>query len=258
MAHEVAIAAEIQAQLLPKNIPQLPGFEMMAYYRPSLDVGGDYYDFLQIDKDHIGLVVADVSGKGIPGALVMVNARAYFRSIASRYINPVEVAVQLNRLLYQDIPRGMFVTMFYCVLDLNSKIFNCVSLGHNPLVLWRADTKNCHTVNPEGMALGFAKGPIFESCLKPQSVQLKLGDRLVIYTDGIVESMNHEKQLYGSQRFYREVKEYADFESSEFVGKIVKSVEEHQGKALQHDDITLVTTRVVAESGSINPRSIVA
>jgi serine phosphatase RsbU (regulator of sigma subunit) len=246
LEHELAIAADIQENLMPKKIPQVPGYEITAYYKPSQDVGGDYYDFIEIDRDHIGLLVADVAGKGVPGALVMVATRAYIRSEASKSTNIGEVVRRVNALLYEDIPRGMFVTMYYSILDLTKNSINCVSVGHNPLVLYRHATQSCHIVNPNGIALGIDRGPIFERTVKEQQVQLMPGDRFVIYTDGLVESMNKEHQLYGSQRFYRKVKECADRESSEFISMVVKSVEEHQGDAVQHDDITIVTARMVA------------
>lgn len=256
LEHELAIAADIQENLMPKKIPQIQGFEITAYYKPCQDVGGDYYDFIEIDKDHVGLLVADVAGKGVPGALVMVATRAYIRSEASKSINPREVAARINALLYEDIPRGMFVTMYYCILDLSKNLLNCVSVGHNPLVLWRAATNSCHIVNPNGIALGIDRGPVFERTVKEQQVQLMPGDRFVIYTDGLVEAMDKDNQLYGSQKFYRKIKECANRESSEFISIIVKSVEEHQGEALQHDDITIVTGRMIASAD--NPYPIVA
>lgn len=245
MDHELAIAADIQENLMPKKIPQIPGLEITAYYKPCRDIGGDYYDFVEIDKDHLGVVVADVAGKGIPGALVMVEARAFLRSESAKDLDPRAVLSRVNRLLHQDIPRGMFVTMFYIVLDTSKFILNCVSVGHNPLVLWRAATNSCYIVNPNGIALGIDRGPIFERTVREQSVQLMPGDRFVIYTDGVVEAMNEQKQLFGAQRFYRTVKEYASRDSAEFMSMLLKAVEEHQGKAEQNDDITIVTGRMI-------------
>jgi sigma-B regulation protein RsbU (phosphoserine phosphatase) len=241
--HELSIAADIQENLMPKKIPQIPGFEVTAYYKPCQDVGGDYYDFLELDKDHIGFLVADVAGKGVPGALVMVATRAYIRSEAANSLSAKDVAIRINQLLYEDIPRGMFVTMFYCTLDTRKGILTCLSAGHNPMVLWRHATNSVHIVNPNGIALGIDRGPVFERTVKEQQVQLMPGDRFVIYTDGLVEAMNGEKQMYGAQRFYRKCKETASRESSEFLSLVVKNVEEHVGTASPHDDITIVTCR---------------
>jgi sigma-B regulation protein RsbU (phosphoserine phosphatase) len=241
--HELAIAADIQENLMPARLPQIPGYEIAAYYKPSLDVGGDYYDFMQADDDHLALLVADVSGKGVPGALVMVETRAYTRSLASRIVDVRRIVTDVNALLHEDIPRGMFVTMFLGILDLKRHSISCVSVGHNPMVYYRASTSTCHLVNPNGLALGIDRGPVFERVLKEKSIQLNPGDRLVVYTDGVVEAMNAAHELYTPERFYKKIKEHAALESSEFIHAIVRSVEDHQGDGPQHDDITIVTCR---------------
>ncbi len=245
--HELAIAEELQANLLPRKVPQIPGYDVSAYYRPSREVGGDYYDFIEIDADHLGLLVADVSGKGIPGSIVMTETRALVKSEAVRTLSPAETLNRVNRVLYNDIKRGMFVTVFYMILSIQKGILSVVSAGHNPMVLWRKASNTCHLVNPNGLALGIDKGPLFEKTIKEQKVQLFKGDRFVLYTDGVIESMNKNQELFGQNRFYLRVKQLADKSSSEFLSLIVNEVEAHQGDAPQHDDITIVTGRTVAE-----------
>ncbi|HLF94632.1 MAG TPA: PP2C family protein-serine/threonine phosphatase [Planctomycetota bacterium] len=251
MAHELAIAEELQANLLPRKVPQIPGYDVSAYYRPSQEVGGDYYDFIEIDADHLGILVADVSGKGIPGSIVMTETRALVKSEAVRTLSPAETLIRVNRVLYNDIKRGMFVTVFYMILSIQKAILSCVSAGHNPMVLWRKASNTCHLVNPNGLALGIDKGPLFEKTLKEQKIQLFKGDRFVLYTDGVIESMNSKHEQYGQNRFYLRTKQLADKSSSEFLSLLVNEVEEHQGDALQHDDITIVTGRTVAEEESV-------
>jgi sigma-B regulation protein RsbU (phosphoserine phosphatase) len=245
--HELAIAEELQANLLPKRLPQLPGYDISAYYRPSQEVGGDYYDFIEIDEDHLGIVVADVSGKGIPGSIVMTETRALMKSEGSRTMSPGEALARVNRMLYNDIKRGMFVTMFYMVLSIRRAILTVTSAGHNPMVLYRKQTNSCHLVNPNGLALGIDKGPLFERTIKEQKLQLMKGDRFVLYTDGVVESMNEQHEQLGQNRFYVKTKQLAEKPSSEFLSHLVQTVETHQGQARQHDDITIVTGRCVPE-----------
>ncbi|OHB70288.1 MAG: hypothetical protein A2W23_03855 [Planctomycetes bacterium RBG_16_43_13] len=247
--HELAIAEEIQANLLPKRIPQLTGYELGAYYKPSRDVGGDYYDFIEIDSDRLGLLVADVSGKGIPGSMVMTEARALIRSEATRTDSPAETFIRVNRILHNDIKRGMFVTAFYAILDTKKDTLCLTSAGHNPMVLWRKASNTCHLVNPSGLALGIDKGPIFERSIKEQKLQMYKCDRFVIYTDGVTEAMNEKDEPLGQNRFYMKVKEFAEKGSNEFISLMVKVVEEHQGKAEQHDDITIVTCRAKPQGG---------
>ena len=249
--HELAIAEELQANLLPRKVPQLPGYDVSAYYRPSREVGGDYYDFIEIDADHLGILVADVSGKGIPGSIVMTETRALVKSEAVRTLSPAETLSRVNRVLYNDIKRGMFVTVFYMILALQKGILSAVSAGHNPMVLWRKASNTCHLVNPNGLALGIDKGPLFEKTLKEQKIQLFKGDRFVLYTDGVIESMNRNSEQFGQNRFYLRCKQLADKSSSEFLSLLVSEVEAHQGEAPQHDDITIVTGRTIAEEESV-------
>ncbi len=248
--HELAIAEELQANLLPRKVPQIPGYDVSAYYRPSREVGGDYYDFIEIDSDHLGILVADVSGKGIPGSIVMTETRALVKSEAVRTLSPAETLTRVNRVLYHDIKRGMFVTVYYAILQLQKAILTCVSAGHNPMVLWRKASNTCHLVNPNGLALGIDKGPLFEKTLKEQKIQLFKGDRFALYTDGVIESMNRQNEQFGQNRFYLRVKQLADKSSSEFLSLLVTELEAHQGDAPQHDDITIVTGRTVVEEDS--------
>ena len=256
LEHELAIAEELQANLLPRKVPQIAGYDISAYYRPSREVGGDYYDFIEIDPDHLGILVADVSGKGIPGSIVMTETRALVKSEAVRTLSPAETLIRVNRVLYHDIKRGMFVTVFYMILSLQKAVLSVVSAGHNPMVLWRKASNTCHLVNPNGLALGIDKGPLFEKTLKEQKIQLFRGDRFTLYTDGVIEAMNERHEQFGQNRFYLRVKQLADKSSSEFLSLLVQEVEAHQGSAPQHDDITIVTGRTVAEEERASPPSI--
>jgi len=245
LEHELAIAGELQANLLPRRLPQLPGYDIRTYYKPSREVGGDYYDFIEIDADHLGLLVADVSGKGIPASIVMTETRALMKSEARRTLSPAEALARVNRTLYQDIKRGMFVTMYYMILSIPRRILTVTSSGHNPMVIWRRATNTCHLVNPNGLALGIDKGPFFEKTVKEQRIQLNEGDRFVLFTDGVVECMNASEEQYGTNRAYLRMKQLAPQGSSEFLSLFVADLEAHQGDAPQHDDVTLLTGRVI-------------
>ncbi|MBI5366044.1 MAG: SpoIIE family protein phosphatase [Planctomycetes bacterium] len=243
LEHELNIATEIQSNLLPKKIPKIPGFDVSAYYRPSKEVGGDYYDFIPIDSDNLGIVVADVSGKGIPGSMVMTMARSLLRMEAERNLSTADTLIKTNRILAKDIRRGMFVTAMYMILNVKTRTLLVSSAGHNPLHLWRHKTKSQELVNPNGIALGFDKGPIFERTVKEQRYQLYPGDRFTAYTDGVVEAMNLAMEEYGDDRFFGHCRNLADRESNQFINVVVKDLDEHKGSGPQHDDITLVTFR---------------
>jgi serine phosphatase RsbU (regulator of sigma subunit) len=238
---DLAVAEELQSNLLPRRIPKIAGVDLSAYYRPSEEVGGDYYDFIEIDDDHLGIAIADVSGKGIPGAMVMTEARALLKGEAGRTLSPAETLLRVNRLLFQDIKRGMFVTMSYMVLSMKTRRLTLSSAGHLPLILRRRASRTCHAVNALGLALGIDKGPLFEKKLREERIVLSPGDRFVACTDGILEAMNPAHEELGAERLNALVGAYGDLTSAEFVTKLIDGVEAHQGSAPQHDDITLVT-----------------
>jgi len=204
-----------------------------------------YYDFIDLDAEHLGILVADVSGTGIPGSIVMTETRALVKSEAVRTLSPAETLTRVNRVLSQDIKRGMFVTAYYAILQPQKSILTCVSAGHNPMLVWRKASHTCHLVNPNGLALGIDRGGLFDKTLREETVQLFEGDRFVLYTDGLVESMNQDNEEFGQNRFYLRVRQLADLSSHDFLSRLMKEVEAHQGSAPQHDDITIVTGRVL-------------
>jgi len=245
LEHDLAIASEIQSNLVPKRMLKVQGYDISAYYRPSKEVGGDYYDFIEVDDDNEGIIVADVSGKGVPGSLVMTMARAFIRMEAERGKNPspADTLMKANRMLAQDIKKGMFVTALYCILNKRTNEIRVASAGHNPLVVWRAGSSNVELVNPNGIALGFDKGPVFERTVKEVSITLGHGDRIVAFTDGTVEAMNAANQEFGDERFYTLIRDLAPRDSNQMLNLLVKALDEHKGHAPQSDDITIVTLR---------------
>lgn len=241
---ELDTAREIQAHLLPAKIPQLPGFDIYQAYSPAKDVGGDYFDFIPVDRENLGVVCADVSGKGIPGSMVMGSTRTVVRMLAAGNTSASDTLAQTNAIVARDINRGMFVTAIYGVLNVRQKTLTVASAGHNPMVLFRARSGKCELVNPAGIALGFDKGPIFNRTVKEQTIQLYKGDRVVMYTDGVVEAMDEQHEEFGDERFYKWVQANARGKSRDFVRALLRELEEHRGRADQHDDITIVTVKV--------------
>lgn len=241
---ELDTAREIQAHLLPSKIPQLPGFDIYQAYSPARQVSGDYFDFIPVDRENLGVVCADVSGKGIPGMMVMGSTRTVLRMLAAGNPSAADALAQTNAIVARDIKRGMFVTAIYGVLNVRQKTMTVASAGHNPMVLFRARTGKCELINPAGIALGFDKGPIFNRTVKEQKLQLYKGDRVVLYTDGVVEAMNENHEEFGDERFYKWVQANARIKSRDFVRALLRELDEHRGNAEQHDDITIVTVRV--------------
>jgi serine phosphatase RsbU (regulator of sigma subunit) len=243
--HDLDIAKEIQENLLPKHVPRIAGYDVSAYYSPSKEVGGDYYDFFLVDKTHLGMICADVSGKGIPGSMVMMMAKALVSYEAESNLSPRDIFCKVNRTLAKDIKRGMFVTAFYMLLDIPTARLTVASAGHNPLLLYRAATKQCVEVNPGGIALGFDKdGRLFERNMKEEVIQLQRGDRAVIYTDGVTEAMSPGGEEFGEERLQAITIQAAGRSSSEYLTTLVNAIQGHAQTDDQHDDITIVTLKV--------------
>jgi serine phosphatase RsbU (regulator of sigma subunit) len=250
LENQLTIAADIQSYLLPKRIPRIEGYEMAAFYQPCDYVGGDYYDFIEIDEQHLGFLVADVAGKGFPGALVMTQVRTLMRSEALHSLSPREVLIRMNRYLYQEVPRGMFITMFYAVLDIPHSVVTCASAGHNPLLYWYHAQQKPDMIKPSGLALAVDSGRRFEPNTNEVEIRMLPGDRFTLYTDGVTEAMDKKSELYGEGRLTAVFKETIQSDCHKFLAVLVESLNDYRGKAPQHDDITVIALRRTTENPS--------
>ena len=240
---DLDVASQVQVNFLPKQVPQFPNLDISAFYRPSKEVGGDYYDFIHISSNRLAMTVADVSGKGIAGSMVMAMFRSVLRLCAPANIRARDTLIKTNELASRDIKRGMFVTCLYTILNLEQFDLRVCSAGHNPLVLWRQKTRSIHLINPNGIAIGFDKGPVFENIIKEQRFHLEPGDRIVLYTDGVVEAMNVREEMYGEERFYRRVQSLSEEPSGRLIDGLVEDLDRFTEGAGQSDDITILTLR---------------
>ncbi len=241
---DLAVAKGIQNSLLPPQTPHIRGLDIFTSYRPAKEIGGDYYDFLPVDNQHMGIVVADASGKSIPAALVMSTTRAILRFVAPGARSAAETLTRTNAILSVDIPRGMFVTAYYLIYDPLKSSMVCASAGHNPLLIGKADG-TVELVNPGGIALGFDQGPIFQKSIKDQTVTLASGDRVLMYTDGVVECTNIDNEEYSDRRLQEFLRRHRELSSDDFIGALLADLERHRGAADIHDDTTIVTFKVL-------------
>jgi serine phosphatase RsbU (regulator of sigma subunit)/anti-sigma regulatory factor (Ser/Thr protein kinase)/transposase len=242
---EMQVAQEIQQTLLPKQFPEIEGYDIATIYRAAKDVGGDYFDFVWIDEDTLGIIVADVSGKGVPGSLVMTMIRTAMRLEARGNKSAVDILSRVNEFITDDVKRGMFITIFLVVLDSKNRTISFASAGHNPMILYRQEENKTYFLNPRGIPVGInlPEGMSFEDTISSESVKLKKDDILVIYTDGITEAMNPEREQYGMERFLRFTKEHARLTPDEFTEKLDEDILSFTNGAEQNDDITLVAIK---------------
>jgi sigma-B regulation protein RsbU (phosphoserine phosphatase) len=241
LEQDLSRANQIQLRLLPEKIPYIPGCDMKLHYVSCKETGGDYYDFIEIDKDHLGIVIADVSGKGISGAMIMILACTVMRIIAKGNPDAREIIVRANRIIAPYVKNIMFMTILYLVLDKRRYTIEVVNAGHNPLLYW--DGRELKRINPQGIALGFDLGPLFEATLKSETITLRPDDYIVAYTDGVVEGLNPKGQEFSEERFLEIIRAYGSRPPRELINNLEKELEAHRGDAPQYDDITVVTLK---------------
>ncbi len=243
-AYELSLAREVQQQLLPAQPPLITGWQCHSFYQGAKAVSGDYFDFIPIGNGLWGFIIADVSGKGIPGSMVMAVTRTVIRLIAPAQGKQADGTLKLtNRLIAKQIKRGMFVTAFYAVLDENTGVLSYASAGHNPMVIFRAATRTYELATTKGIALGFNEGPIFDRTIHLAQAQLERGDVMVLYTDGFPEAMNGKNEEFGDEEFYRLIAANGHLDPASLVDALVAGIAAHRGDAEQSDDLTLLTVR---------------
>jgi phosphoserine phosphatase RsbU/P len=199
LRRELQIARDIQKMLLPKECPIVPGFELAARGSSATEVGGDYYDFFWVDDDRLGIVVADVSGKGVPAALTVAMMRSVFRTQARGNGDVRDVLSRVNKFMGQDLRRDMFITCVYGILDIPNRKFSWARAGHEPLIVAH-DHEPIDVLKPDGFALGVIDSPTFDDMLEVETIELRKGDRLLIFTDGLTEAMNMDGEEFGMDR----------------------------------------------------------
>jgi len=237
LEQELGTARSIQHALLPKDLPKLEGWKIAYHYQPAREVGGDFYDFLRLDDGRIGLVIGDVSGKGIAAALVMANTQSVLRAVARRgNIAPGQVLAEANDVLYAYIPSGTFVTCFYGVLDLESGRLVYANAGHDPPYSQRGG--DAQELRARGMPLGLMPGMPYEE----KEAVLAAGDDLLLYSDGLVEAHDPEGQMFGFPRLRKLVMAQTGGSGEELVDFLLAELVRFTGAdSEQEDDITMVT-----------------
>jgi len=236
--HEIAEARAIQEGFLPKEIPQLAGYEIAAAWQSARVVGGDYFDVLPFDGEICGLCIADVAGKGLPAALLMSNLQAAVRGLASPSLSPEALCARLNALLCRNIASDRFVTLFYAHLDGPARQLRYVSAGHNPPFVLHRDGSH-ERLREGGLVLGVFANQSFKS----GTVELQSGDRMVLYTDGVTEASNSEDEEFGEDRVLQVLQQDPTRTAVEIQKNILQAAAQFSRGPWQ-DDATLLVIAV--------------
>ncbi|HEX3395615.1 MAG TPA: SpoIIE family protein phosphatase [Steroidobacteraceae bacterium] len=235
MKAELDAACAMQSAILPAHFPPQASCDGAARMTPATTMAGDFYDFIELPDGRIGLVMADVSGKGVPAAFFMAVSRTNLRELAVHHTDPGACLAHTNDLLCTQNPMDLFVTVFYCIFDPATGTLEYANAGHNPPIMRRGNGSIEALNGSWGRMLGVREGAKFPN----HAVQLEPGDRLILYTDGVTEAFDVSYEAYGEQRLIAEIQAHGDGPADSLIERIFGSVTRFAGSAAQSDDITL-------------------
>ncbi|MCX6133054.1 MAG: PP2C family protein-serine/threonine phosphatase [Ignavibacteriales bacterium] len=245
LQQELEIARSVQMSFLPKANPNMAELDIASRCDPALEVGGDYYDFIHLPERRLGVVVGDVSGKGTQAAFYMTLTKGFVHALAEVSNSPSVVLTQVNKLFYENVDRGVFISMVYGVFDIQRHVLTLARAGHNPVIMRKTLANDVQVVNPMGLALGLDPGATFAKSIQEVSIPFQSGDLFVFYTDGFPEAMNKTLEEFGEERLCRTVENYAHGSAAQIMDGVFADMRQFVGKAKQHDDMTIVVVKVV-------------
>jgi phosphoserine phosphatase RsbU/P len=248
LEEELRIARQIQMSLLPRGPLEFDGIGVTALCVPAREVGGDYYDFFRLGDRRLGVLIADVSGKGTSAALYMAELKGLVLSLSQIYQSPRQLLLEVNRIISENLDTRSFITMTYAVLDLDAGVMTFARAGHTPLLYFHADGGlGTEVLTPNGLVVGLripGATEKFAELLEEQRVDLRKGDVIVFYTDGITEAMNLNSDLFGETRLGRIIAEHGHLDTADLRERILREIEAFVGSANQHDDMTMILVKV--------------
>ena len=247
LEEELRIARDIQMSLLPRDTISIPGVMVTARCLPAREVGGDYYEFVRLADRRLGILVADVSGKGTSAALYMAELKGLFLSVSQIYESPKQLLVEVNRIITDHIDSRSFITMTYAVLDMDRETLTYARAGHTPLIYMRGDggQATADVLTPNGLVVGLdGCQSQFEHVIEEASLHVGRGDIAVFFTDGVSEAMNGADDLFGEDRLSRLIEDNTGLTAEALRDRILSDVDAFVGSASQHDDITLVLLKI--------------
>jgi len=240
MEGELRNAREVQRVLLPQGEPVVPGYRICGTNVPARIISGDYYDHLDLGDGRHGVVIADVSGKGVAAGLLMAMCRSVLRSMAGACDSPAEALARVNRQLFPDIREDMFISLFYAVIEGDGGTIKLARAGHDPALLYRAAEREVTLLKPPGLALGIDEGDVFERVTKVQEIRLGPGDCLLFHTDGVKEAIDPAGEEFGMDRLREAFRDGARLGAEATIRAVERDLARFAGEAPQMDDVTLV------------------
>ena len=245
MEEDLRVARNIQMSLLPQEYVEVEGLKIAAVCLPANEMGGDYYDLLPLSNHRLGVLIADVSGKGTSAALYMAELKGLILSLSRNHDSPKALLTELNEILAPNLDRRSFVTMTYAIIDSRKRTLRVARAGHNPLIHFDGRTDQTRLLSPPGLALGFDSGDTFKAVIQELEIPLVHGDTFLFFTDGISEAMNGSSELFGEGRLAAILKEANALSSDDLKERILHEVRVFAAGESPHDDMTMVIVKVV-------------
>lgn len=242
---ELEIARNVQLSFLPRRNPEINGMDIATLCLPAKEVGGDYYDFVEMGPKKLGVVIGDVSGKGISAAFYMTLTKGFLKSQAQNISSPRQILINMNELFYENSERGFFISMIYGVFDLEQQTLTFARAGHNPMILRRPGQGETEELSPPGIALGLERGEVFSHSIEERTVGIQKNDVFFFYTDGLNEAQNRFHEEFGEAALIDIVERYDGASASDLLEKTQMAIQRFTIDAPQHDDMTAVIVRLI-------------
>jgi sigma-B regulation protein RsbU (phosphoserine phosphatase) len=247
LENELELSQKVQRALLPHEAPSIPGLDFAAFSQPAHIVGGDYFDFLRLKDNALAVLIADVMGKGMPASMLMASLQASLHIIAPESEQPAEIVARVNRLFCHNIRLTKFVTLFLGRYDESLNLLTYCNAGHNPPAILRSN--GCfETLRPTGAAIGLVEQTLFAQ----ESIPLRKGDRVLLYTDGVVESKDARGEEFGLAGLEELLRSTGGMSAQESIGALRERLQRFTGQSTPADDTTVIAINVLNEHPSLN------
>ncbi len=240
---ELKIARKVQQSFLPISTPAVEGYDIAAICKPAYETGGDYYDFISLQNDRLAVTIGDVSGKGIQAAFYMTFTKGVLHALCSDYRSTIDILAKTNTMFRNNANKGTFISLIFGILDLHKSQFQFSRAGHNPVLYYKNRENKLYEFQPEGIAIGMASEDLFRKNISEEIIGLEKDDILILFTDGVVESISKTNKLYGDQRLQDLIKRNYKLSSKELLRKLEEDLEKFGEKSAQHDDLTMIVIK---------------
>ena len=240
---ELQIARQVQQSFLPVARPAVEGFDIAAICKPAYETGGDYFDFISLSDDKLAITIGDVSGKGIQAAFYMTFIKGVLHALCNDFSSPKKVLSKTNKLFRKNANKSTFISLIFGVLDIKKSSFRFSRAGHNPVLFYNSKDKKLYPYQPSGLAVGMANDELFEKHITEDEIFMDHGDILILFTDGVVETISKTNKLYGDHRLHNLIMKYNSYSSLDLIQQLEEDLDKFGDKLDQHDDLTMIVVK---------------